>query len=55
MTERASKTIGLKTEVHRELKRLCADNDWTMSEAIAHMMQVLKETKKNGTKNRKPD
>lgn len=48
MTEPTTRTVGIKSDIHRELKLLCADRGWTMTEAIAHMMKVLKETEKDG-------
>jgi hypothetical protein len=35
------KTVGLDGQVHRELKMLCADRGWTMTQAIEHMMMIL--------------
>lgn len=55
MKERDTKTVGIKIDVHRELKLLCAANDWSMSEAIAHMMKLLKDGNADGKDDRKPD
>lgn len=55
MTERDAKTVSIKLDVHRELKLLCAENDWTMSEAIAHMIKLIKDAKSDGKDDRKPD
>lgn len=55
MTERDTKTVGIKNDVHRELKLLCAENGWTMSDAIAHMMKLLKDANTDGKNDRKPD
>lgn len=38
------KTVGLDPEVHKELKLLCAQKGWTMTQAVAHMIKVLEET-----------
>jgi hypothetical protein len=43
------RTIGLKPETHRALKQLCAANEWTMTEAVQHMMERLEEMEKDGT------
>lgn len=55
MTERDTKTVGIKRDVHRELKLLCAANGWSMSEAIAHMMKLLKDDNSDGKDDRKTD
>ena len=36
------RNIGLEPETHRALKMLCAENDWTMTQAIEHLMERLR-------------
>lgn len=37
------KNVGLSPAVHRQLKMLCAQEDWTMTEAVQHLLEVLRE------------
>lgn len=36
------RNIGLEPETHKALKMLCAENDWTMTQAIEHLMERLR-------------
>ena len=46
MTERA-KTISLDPDVHKALKLLCAENGWTMTQAVDQLMKIAKERNKD--------
>jgi hypothetical protein len=36
------KNVGVEPSTHKALKMLCAENDWTMTQAIEHLMERLK-------------
>lgn len=42
MNERP-KTVSLEAEVHKALKLLCAENGWTMTQAVEQLMKIAKE------------
>lgn len=42
MSERL-KNIGLERETHRALKLLCAQKDWTMTQAVDHLLSMLEK------------
>lgn len=42
MTERL-KNVGLAPDVHRELKLLCAETGYTMTEAVRYLMDRIKD------------
>jgi len=44
---------GLEAETHKALKMLCAENDWTMTQAVEHLLERLKDERKGS--GRKPD
>ena len=37
------KNIGLSPLVHKQLKLLCAQEGWTMTEAVQHLLEILRE------------
>jgi hypothetical protein len=37
------KTVGIEEETHKRLKQLCAAEGWTMTEAVKHMLELLKK------------
>lgn len=43
MKKKESRTIGLKEETHRELKILCAEHDWTMTQAVNALKESFRE------------
>jgi hypothetical protein len=47
------RNIGLEAETHKALKMLCAENDWTMTEAVEHLLERLKDERKGSGS--KPD
>jgi hypothetical protein len=40
------RNIGLEAETHKALKMLCAENDWTMTQAVEHLLERLKDERK---------
>lgn len=45
------RNIGLEAETHKALKMLCAENDWTMTQAVEHLLERLKdERERSGSK-----
>lgn len=50
MSERP-KTVSLDAEVHKALKLLCAENGWTMTQAVEKLMQIAKEQGQNEREN----
>lgn len=43
MKKPESRTIGLKEETHRDLKILCAEHDWTMTEAVNALLESFRK------------
>lgn len=57
------RNVGLEADTHKALKMLCAENDWTMTQAVEHLLERLKDERKGsgretgkggGTTSRKP-
>lgn len=51
MTDRP-KTISLEKQVHKELKLLCAERGWTMTQAVENLMKIAKERGKDDANGR---
>jgi predicted DNA-binding protein len=37
------KNVGLRPETHQRLKLLCAEQGWTMTEAVEALIEVMNE------------
>ncbi|MNO60491.1 hypothetical protein D3C76_511070 [compost metagenome] len=42
--EKRPKTISLEVAVHKKLKMLCAEQGWTMTQAVEALLQRMEET-----------
>lgn len=54
MTEKL-KTVGLEPGVWRQLKLLAVENDWTLSEAVAHLLNLMEKGTTENDQRRKTD
>jgi len=43
MKKTESITVGLKENTHKELKILCAEHRWTMTEAVNALLESFRE------------
>jgi hypothetical protein len=44
------RNVGLEADTHKALKMLCAENDWTMTQAVEHLLERLKDERKGSDK-----